>query len=314
VRVFIIIFLSTVFLKLNAQDIHFSQFKNSKININPALTGDQESDYLAILQRRSQWGSVTDPFKTISIAFYRKDIYKQYSFAIEFLNDVAGLSDFATTGFNASSSLKLLNNKDQVFSFGLGLGAFQRSYDFNSLTFYENEQFIANKLLFVDLFTGIFYQKKINTLSKIDLGFSAYHINNPNQSFTSSNENTPAKYITHIDYNLMYNDFNIIPSVFYSYQANQKEFIFGLELTDQIKRFNDKINLSAALYCRYNDAVIPSLSFSFEKLDFNISYDVNISDFSKASNNFGGLEFAVMYHWNKKKVKNKNKFICPRYL
>ena len=67
-RVFIIIFLSTVFLKLNAQDIHFSQFKNSKININPALTGDQESDYLAILQRRSQWGSVTDPFKTISIA------------------------------------------------------------------------------------------------------------------------------------------------------------------------------------------------------------------------------------------------------
>ena len=85
-RVFIIIFLSTVFLKLNAQDIHFSQFKNSKININPALTGEQESDYLAILQRRSQWGSVTDPFKTISIAFYRKDIYKQYSFAIEFLN------------------------------------------------------------------------------------------------------------------------------------------------------------------------------------------------------------------------------------
>ena len=262
-RVFIIIFLSTVFLKLNAQDIHFSQFKNSKININPALTGDQESDYLAILQRRSQWGSVTDPFKTISIAFYRKDIYKQCSFAIEFLDDVAGLSDFATTGFNVSSSLKLLNNKDQVFSFGLGLGAFQRSYDFNSLTFYENEQFIANKLLFVDLFTGIFYQKKINTLSKIDLGFSAYHINNPNQSFTSSNENTPAKYITHIDYNLMYNDFNIIPSVFYSYQANQKEFIFGLELADQIKRFNDKINLSAALYCRYNDAVIPSLSFSF---------------------------------------------------
>ena len=34
---------------------------------------------------------------------------------------------------------------------------------------------------------------------------------------------------------------------------------------------------------------------SFEKLDFNafLSYDVNISDFSKASNNFGGLEFAV---------------------
>jgi len=139
-------------------------------------------------------------------------------------------------------------------------------------------------------------------------------IGSPSKSFTSSNENTPAKYITHIDYNLMYNDFNIIPSVFYSYQANQKEFIFGLELADQIKRFNDKINLSAALYFRFNDAVIPSLSFSFEKLDFNISYDVNISDFSKASNNLGGLEFAVLYHWNKKKVKNKNKYICPRYL
>ena len=117
--------------------------------------------FLLYLQRRSQWASISEPFNTVCYMVYIvKNIYEDYSFAIEFLNDVAGLSDFATTGFNVSSSLKLLNNKNQAISFGLGLGAFQRSYDFNSLTFYENEQFIANKLLFVDLFTGFFYQKK----------------------------------------------------------------------------------------------------------------------------------------------------------
>ncbi len=313
-RFFIIIFLLIFILDVNGQDIHFSQFKHSKININPSLTGEQESDFLAVLQRRSQWGSVTDPFKTTAISFYAKDIYKQYSLAIGFINDVAGLSDFTTNGINLSSSLKILNDKDQVFSFGIGFGCFQRSYDFNSLTFYENEQFVANKLFFFDLFTGIFYRKKFNSSTKIDFGFSAFHINNPNQSFTSSSQNTPVKYITHLDYNIMYDNFNLIPSLFYSYQSNQKEYIFGFEVADQIKSFNEKMTFSAGLYYRYNDAIIPSLLFSFEKLDFNISYDINTSDLSRASNNLGGLEFAILYHWKKKKVKNKNKFICPRYL
>jgi len=53
-----------VFLK--AQDVHFSQFNTSKFTLNPALTGIQEDDFQLHTQRRSQWGSVSDPFKTFS--------------------------------------------------------------------------------------------------------------------------------------------------------------------------------------------------------------------------------------------------------
>src|ERR1051325_12052501 len=49
-----------------AQDIHFSQFNSSPLNINPALTGLFNSDYRIIGNYRSQWSSVTVPFLTYS--------------------------------------------------------------------------------------------------------------------------------------------------------------------------------------------------------------------------------------------------------
>ena len=58
------------FLSYNslAQDVHFSQFNETKALINPALVGYQDGDYKIQAQRRSQWGSVTVPFNTFSIA------------------------------------------------------------------------------------------------------------------------------------------------------------------------------------------------------------------------------------------------------
>ena len=52
-----------------SQDIHFSQFNTTKALINPALVGFQDEDYKVQAQRRSQWGSVSVPFITFSIAF-----------------------------------------------------------------------------------------------------------------------------------------------------------------------------------------------------------------------------------------------------
>ena len=72
-----LLFIILCFFSVNTsgQDIHFSQFKNAKLNLNPALSASIESDFQAILQRRSQWGSITDPFKTISLSLYAKELY-----------------------------------------------------------------------------------------------------------------------------------------------------------------------------------------------------------------------------------------------
>ncbi len=65
---------------------------------------------------------------------------------------------------------------------------------------------------------------------------------------------------------------------------------------------------------RDNDAVIPKIGFVFEKVNVLLSYDVNISKLSKASNNYGGLEFSLIYCWSTKQPILEKKYICPKYL
>jgi hypothetical protein len=46
-----------------------------------------------------------------------------------------------------------------------------------------------------------------------------------------------------------------------------------------------------------------------------VSYDVNTSSLTNASNNKGGFEFALVYQWkSKKKIKIVEQDICPKYL
>ena len=311
----VLIFFMICGLSLTAQDIHFSQFKNSKSSINPAYTGFHDSDHQAILQHRSQWSSISEPFKTISISYSHKKLYKNYSIGINIINDVAGLSNYKTNGLNLSSTLPLIDQKEQVLNVGFASGFFQRTYDVNSLLFLEDEQFASNNIFFMDLSFGGLYSKRINKISEIEIGMSAMHLNNPNQSFSETYSiNTPIKYITHLIYDYYYNDLIFSPSFFFSRQAVEKELIYGVEIINKTNRFGSPLKLSTALFVRDKDALIPQLFVSYENISCYISYDINVSKLSKASNNYGGLELSILYNWNKKNKNQKNKFICPRYL
>src|SRR5579883_2000020 len=50
--------------KINAQDIHFSQFYEIAILRNPALTGIFSGDYKAGVNYRTQWSNIATPFQT----------------------------------------------------------------------------------------------------------------------------------------------------------------------------------------------------------------------------------------------------------
>ena len=51
-----------------SQDIHFSMYPLSPLNINPALTGNFIGDFRANSIHRSQWSAVTVPYSTYSIS------------------------------------------------------------------------------------------------------------------------------------------------------------------------------------------------------------------------------------------------------
>jgi len=66
----IIIFVILMFVeKGKSQDIHFSQYFNTPLIINPALTGVFGGDQRAMLAHRNQWASVASPYKTYGASF-----------------------------------------------------------------------------------------------------------------------------------------------------------------------------------------------------------------------------------------------------
>ena len=69
------------------------------------------------------------------------------------------------------------------------------------------------------------------------------------------------------------------------------------------------------MYYRINDAVIVGFGIEKDNIQANISYDINTSDLTQASNYRSGFEFSVIYLWKKKEKKIEYKERkCPKYL
>ena len=92
-----------------SQDIHFSQYNGSVLNLNPAFTGFFDGDYRINAIYRSQWTSVPVPYRTISIAadgrFKTKKMKSDcFGLGIYFNNDKAGDTYYNTTQLYLSGS------------------------------------------------------------------------------------------------------------------------------------------------------------------------------------------------------------------
>ena len=94
---------------LQAQDIHFSQFYMSPLNLNPALTGVMNCNSRIAVNYRSQWASIlgSSAFQTYSVSYdQRVAVGRNDFFGIggTFWGDRAGTADFATTTGKVSLS------------------------------------------------------------------------------------------------------------------------------------------------------------------------------------------------------------------
>jgi len=71
-KTFLLLFAITFsYLAVQAQDIHFSQFYMSPLNLNPALTGVMNSQVRVVGNYRNQWASVlkSNAFSTYSASY-----------------------------------------------------------------------------------------------------------------------------------------------------------------------------------------------------------------------------------------------------
>ena len=136
---------------LNAQDIHFSQFNQSPLTLNPSLAGTTVW-IRAALQYRTQWHSVigSEAYKTIGASFDVKskrrwikikgmtDKYRQsgengFGWGVNVYNDKAGDGKMNTLQANASLAYQIYMSSKSMLALGMQGGVLQRSIDFSQL-------------------------------------------------------------------------------------------------------------------------------------------------------------------------------------
>lgn len=308
------------FLSYNslAQDVHFSQFNETKALINPALVGYQDGDYKIQAQRRSQWGSVTVPFNTFSISLEVKNIIKNLSFGVQLLNDIAGDSHFKTNGVTLLLSHNTKVNSSNNISFGVLAGTYQRSIDYSTLVFNETENIPNNNIDFFDVAIGFAHEIELNISSTLISGVSLFHLNKPNQTLIGS-ENIQLPVNSKLHTSLIYyfnKKFQIKPTIYYSEQGESREFIAGSFFNYVLNNSSaEMIVLRAGIFNRKNDAIITEFGIKIDNFDTMVSYDTNISSLNTASDYKGGFEFSIAYQWSVlKSVKSNEIKVCPKYL
>ena len=136
---YLIIFAS---FHLHGQDLHFSQYFNAPLLVNPANTGfNPDFDYRVGGNYRNQWASLSNtPYKTMSIwadaqLFNNRFENSWIGIGAAFLNDVAGSGNLSATKGFASIAYHQVLGLNSLISAGFNVGFTQKRIDLNKLTF-----------------------------------------------------------------------------------------------------------------------------------------------------------------------------------
>ncbi len=333
--IFLLLFMGFLFPKNTiSQDLHYSQFLNSPLNLNPALTAYTQANYRLILNNRNQWASVTVPYKTFSGSFdfkflNRKKSRDYFGVGVLFNKDEAGDSHYGTTQMGLSLSwVKSLSRKNHhILSLGLQGSYFQRSIDYSQLYFPDQwngtvsgigshqEIFATESYVFVDFAAGAHYLFTPSRHFKLNSGVSVWHLTRPDQNLMNDSEaRLYMKTQIYSEAEIATNTrFDILPSVYVSLQGPYNEIIFGSKFYYKIQKTRRRfMALSTGIYARNKDALILFAGMDYKNARLGISYDINLSPLKAASQYQGGMEISLKWLiFKNKKVQKIEATPCP---
>lgn len=321
---------------LVAQDIHFSDFYASPLNLNPALCGMHKGSIRISAIYRDQYRSVAVPYQTFSLGI---DASKDNMFGLKNTFGYGGLLTFDQAGdaeyqnfhFVLPFSVQVHTNRGKnTFSAGLGIGCQISSITYEHLKFidqyngsyYEpdlpnNENFEQNSIFMPSVTAGGVMNVSYNRFNRAIAGFSVYNLVPPQNSWLDNHEvHLQNRYGLFLMFpTLTGKQAYLLPSAKYTYQGKQQEIQAGSQLY---------LQTGSSVFYSYNfglwlraldwDALI--LNFGFNYLDFSLgfSYDINLSGLRPASNGRGAWEISIVYIKNKYKKKKKKRSVkCPGY-
>ena len=287
--------------KAVAQDVHFSQFFESAVLRNPALTGIYSGDYKLGVNYRNQWSAFAVPFQTALFTAETKALLREatrdyLSFGLTALYDKAGSIDFTGTSiYGAVNYNKALGAESQTYlSVGLCGGYIQRSFDVSKMRFanqYTGGSFNATAptgenlnfgvMRHWDASAGVSLSGALSRRANYYVGLAGYHISKPKESYFNE---TMIRLTTRWSANMgisakLGKGFGLTMHANYQHQEPYREVIGGLLLSHGFHNADNskKVVVSAGCFYRLNDALIPMLKMEYNTWALTMSYDLSLA-------------------------------------
>lgn len=242
-----------------SQDIHFSQYQQAPLLLNPALTGNSKGDWRAGFNFREQWTRTAIPFNTYNFFFDKKVyIYSRVFMAGGYLV-LDQLNPDGLTKISAIPSLAYrVDYGKNIFIAGLqpGIGFYNLEKvlthpdQFNYVTGTFDTNLPTNDVtgrysrLFADINFGILWSRPIAGLHP-NVGLAMYHINRPKNSLYSYDTKTrmPVKTLMNFDVPIPVSPLaSISPSILMIRQRKSQEVNLGTDCILNSKASTTKID------------------------------------------------------------------------
>ena len=298
------------------QDLHFSQYYNTPLLVNPANTGfNPDFDFRAGVNYRNQWASVGSPYKTTSawgdVKLLGNRIENGWIGLGGMLwKDQAGSGSLTGTTGMVSLAYHQMLGYNSLLSGGFSVGYTQKRIDVTKLTFDDQwngvffdanipsfEPFATNQVSYVDLQAGINYAYFASENFYFNTGVSVMHINTPRESFfdaSVSNNEISRRYNVFLNASVKVVDTWILnPNVYVSMVGNSREILAGINANRDLGD-NGARQLIMGVYYRNNDAIIPLFGYQINDLKMTFNYDATISTLSKSNLTRGAYEISIV--------------------
>ncbi len=299
-------------INAQAQDIHLSQFYTNNMNLNPAMTGNFDGKYRATVNYRSQWSQLSVPIVTAMLGFEKKyDLYTQ-EIGVGGLIIHDRFSDFniANSKIFISGSYKRDLGGVELAA-GLQLGYVFKRQDFSNQTFpvqwnYDigdfdttlptmemDERTNAN---YFDMNFGILLSKTWNRKIKTGIGYSAFHVSAPKESFLGNDFKLKFRSAIHFDAEMRFHEkIYIEPHALFMWTTSTEDLVLGTNLRFQ----TTKMGIRAGVFHRGglpdSDALIYKVGLLYQTFELGFSYDFNISELSQSTSRKSTYELSFIY-------------------
>lgn len=326
-RKYILLLLMLPALTIKAQDFHLSMYDAAPLFLNPAMTGLIDTKMRGHLHFRNQWNAVA--YKPLTTALVSFDMPKgKWGFGGQISNMRAGFGNYNVLEVlgSASYAVPIDEKKYHSLSFGLQAGFTQKRIEYQVLSFdsqwttanggsfdkstSSGENFSGN-VQFQEAvnFGALYYYGKQQTRVNPFVGFSAFNLTKPKESFTGANNRLPRRYYYHAGVRVNISEIlYVIPKVLVYAQSRIVQETYAVDAGYYFK--GEKFYALAGYIFRNRDASIFYAGLKKDNYIFKLSYDFNVSGLRGVTKTRGAYEISLT--WMGKKTKNTEVKQCPR--